>query len=134
MTLPSTDLRPENPGSDAELTGRSQDLAPRRSQRSAVTADGVRPVHLLDMRQQNPSQADAIPPLDPSRLDVTADGAPIMWTVDETAAFLGLARHTLDVWRSTKSGGPVYVRLAGNRIRYLPADVRDWLIAQRRGS
>ncbi|HWK20553.1 MAG TPA: helix-turn-helix domain-containing protein [Microbacteriaceae bacterium] len=86
------------------------------------------------MRQQKPSQADAIAPLDPSRLDVTTDGAPIMWTVEETAAFLGLARHTLDVWRSTKSGGPVYVRLAGNRIRYLPADVRDWLIAQRRGS
>lgn len=73
-------------------------------------------------------------PLDPSRLDVTAEGAPIMWTVEETAAFLGLTRHTLDVWRSTRAGGPVYVKIAGNRVRYFPADVRDWLIARRRGS
>jgi len=73
-------------------------------------------------------------PLDPTRLDLTADGAPIMWTVEETAAFLGLTRHTLDVWRSSKAGGPVYVKIAGNRVRYFPADVRDWLIAQRRGS
>jgi hypothetical protein len=134
MAQSSTDLRPENPGSDVDPTRRGQDFASFRSRSSAVTADGARPAHLVDMTHQKSSPGVVVAPLDPSRLDVTADGAPIMWTVDETAAFLGLARHTLDVWRSTRSGGPVYVRLAGNRIRYLPADVRDWLIAQRRGA
>lgn len=86
------------------------------------------------MAQQRTPAAGEPAPLDPTRLDVTADGAPIMWTVEETAAFLGLTRHTLDVWRSNRSGGPVYIKIAGNRVRYFPADVRDWLIAQRRGS
>ena len=88
----------------------------------------------MGMAKQETSAAADPPHLDPARLDVTADGVPVMWTVEETAAFLGLTRHTLDVWRSNRSGGPVYVKIAGNRIRYFPADVRDWLIAQRRGS
>lgn len=90
--------------------------------------------HLPCMARPASQPGDGVTPLDPSRLDLTADGAPIMWTVEETAAFLGLTRHTLDVWRSTKAGGPIYVKIAGNRVRYLPADVRDWLIARRRGS
>lgn len=134
MAPHSTDFRRKTP-----IPGRDRRADVTVLQRSALDAPSRRAWlhvgrHLLSMAKRSTSTAGDPMPLDPARLDVSADGAPIMWTVEETAAFLGLTRHTLDVWRSNRSGGPVYVKIAGNRVRYFPADVRDWLIAQRRGS
>src|SRR6218665_3586213 len=96
-------FRRENPATDHDPTLAHRASAPASAPRSALRA-GVAPLpHLSGMTRKAPPAAGAPAPLDPTRLDVTADGIPIMWTVEETAGFLGLTRHTLDVWRSNRS-------------------------------
>lgn len=52
-----------------------------------------------------------------------------LMTTSELAAALGIARHTLENWRSS-SRGPGYFRLEGS-IRYRMSDVEAWLAGQR---
>lgn len=48
--------------------------------------------------------------------------------VNETAEFLHVAKITLDMWRSAKTGPP-YVRV-GRRVLYRLADLREWVAAR----
>ncbi|MFZ4669914.1 MAG: helix-turn-helix transcriptional regulator [Microthrixaceae bacterium] len=49
-------------------------------------------------------------------------------TPDETAAFLKVPARTLDAWRNRRTG-PRYHRV-GRHVRYLRAEVLEWLDAQ----
>lgn len=48
-----------------------------------------------------------------------------LWTVEETAYFLGVSIKTLYQWKWLGQGPPVLV--VGRRLRYRPARVRAWL-------
>jgi excisionase family DNA binding protein len=54
----------------------------------------------------------------------TVDAAPL-WSVQETAAFLGVPVATLYRWRHQGSGPKAY--RVGRHLRYDPALVRQWL-------
>lgn len=49
------------------------------------------------------------------------------------AEFLGVSRRTMQGWR-WRGGGPPFVRVGSRAVRYDPAQVRDWVDAQRRRS
>jgi predicted DNA-binding transcriptional regulator AlpA len=49
-----------------------------------------------------------------------------LWTVHEVSEYLGISVATLYGWRSAGVGGPPG-RLVGNKLRYRPQDVRDWV-------
>jgi predicted DNA-binding transcriptional regulator AlpA len=49
----------------------------------------------------------------------------------QTAAWLGVAPITLEIWRS-KERGPAYVIMGTRSIRYRRTDVQTWLTAQTR--
>ncbi|SDR75742.1 Helix-turn-helix domain-containing protein [Nocardioides scoriae] len=51
-----------------------------------------------------------------------------LWSVHETATYLGLAAATLYGWRGRGYGPPGY-RL-GNKVRYRPDEVRAWVAGQ----
>lgn len=51
-----------------------------------------------------------------------------LWTVDDTAAWLGIPVGTLYQWRSRRLGPRAY--RVGRHLRYDPADVRAWLNEQ----
>jgi excisionase family DNA binding protein len=51
-----------------------------------------------------------------------------LWSVDDTAAFLGVPVGTLYQWRSRKRGPRSY--RVGRWVRYDPAEVRQWLDQQ----
>lgn len=54
-------------------------------------------------------------------------------TSAETAALLGIRTNTLEVWRSTKGKGPVFVKFGDSpqaRVRYRRSKVMEWLEAQ----
>lgn len=63
-----------------------------------------------------PDSARAAPLLSPSDL----------LTPDQVAASLGLSHRTLAAWRSSRRGGPAWVK-CGNRVRYRRQDVAAWL-------
>jgi excisionase family DNA binding protein len=44
----------------------------------------------------------------------------------EAGAYLGVARHTLEVWRSTKRHRIPHLKLGG-KVRYRRADLDAWL-------
>lgn len=46
------------------------------------------------------------------------------------AIYIGVQPRTLEDWRS-KGRGPTFVRLGGNRVRYLVSDLDDFLISRR---
>lgn len=50
------------------------------------------------------------------------------WTVNDVADFLGVPVQTLYQWRSHRCGPPAY--RVGKHLRYLPAEVMDWLREQ----
>jgi len=54
-----------------------------------------------------------------------------MLTTVQAAAFLNVAKNTMEKWRLI-GGGPAFVRLGRHCIRYLPADLEAF-IAKRRG-
>lgn len=70
----------------------------------------------------------------PSLTDLPPDG---LLTVEETAAYLGIAPSTLEKWRFRirgTEGGPPYCRLEGGPkapVRYLVSDVRTWIADHR---
>lgn len=51
-------------------------------------------------------------------------------TPDDLAEFLGVPRHTLDVWRS-RGLGPAWSKV-GRHVRYAWEDIEKWLAEQRR--
>ena len=51
-----------------------------------------------------------------------------LWTIDETAEYLGIPKATLYKWRYLGIG-PTAGRV-GRYLRYLPADVIDWFRQQ----
>jgi excisionase family DNA binding protein len=51
-------------------------------------------------------------------------------TPDELAAHLGVPPRTVRDWRRTPGLGPQPTRV-GRHVRYTPADVAAWLLAQR---
>jgi excisionase family DNA binding protein len=48
-----------------------------------------------------------------------------LWSVPETAAYLGVPTSTLYLWRS-EGRGPASRRV-GKRLRYRPEDVKAWV-------
>ena len=50
-----------------------------------------------------------------------------IYTEAETAGYLKLKIYTLRKWRR-EGGGPPYIRCGGRLIRYIKADIDDWLI------
>lgn len=52
-----------------------------------------------------------------------------LWTVDEVADYLGVPKQTLYQWR-TRRYGPPGCRV-GKHVRYVPADVIEWVKAQK---
>lgn len=63
----------------------------------------------------------------PRMLDAT-NGEALMST-QQAAALLGLSPRTLEGYRR-KGGGPSFVAVARNLVRYRPADLRAWLEAR----
>jgi len=49
-----------------------------------------------------------------------------IYTEPETAGYLKLKIYTLRKWRR-EGGGPPYIRCGGRLIRYIKADIDDWL-------
>ena len=47
-------------------------------------------------------------------------------TTDQAAALLGISPRTLEGYRR-KGGGPLFVALSRNAVRYRPTDLRAWL-------
>jgi excisionase family DNA binding protein len=56
------------------------------------------------------------------------EDAPFM-TVDQVAKLIGVAKQTLDNWRSTRRGGPPFVKLSDRAVRYERAAVLRWMAA-----
>lgn len=52
-----------------------------------------------------------------------------LWSVQDVSAYLGVPVQTLYAWRSTGTYGPPGRRI-GKRLRYVPADVRAWVLEQ----
>ena len=59
------------------------------------------------------------PLLDPSTGDA-------LLTTDQAATLLGISPRTLEGYRR-KGGGPLFVALSRNAVRYRPADLKAWL-------
>lgn len=56
---------------------------------------------------------------------------PRMLTTAEAAAYLGVAKNTLEKWRSY-SDGPAYIKISRHCVRYHPSDLEAF-VAERRG-
>lgn len=56
---------------------------------------------------------------------------PRMLNTAQAAAFLNVAKNTMEKWR-LYSDGPAFVRISRHCIRYLPADLEAF-VAKRRG-
>ena len=56
--------------------------------------------------------------------------APEYLTTIQAAAFLGLSKQQLEIWRS-KGGGPIYVKL-GHAVRYKRSALDDYMAARER--
>ncbi|GAA3729582.1 helix-turn-helix domain-containing protein [Salinactinospora qingdaonensis] len=54
--------------------------------------------------------------------------APSLWSVKDTAAFLGVPAKTLYQWRYLEVGPPSH--RIGRHLRYDPAEVRAWVLRQ----
>ena len=48
----------------------------------------------------------------------------------QTAAYLGVSPRCLAAWRH-RGGGPHFLRIGYRTVRYLPADVEEWLSKRR---
>ncbi|GAB3439310.1 hypothetical protein GCM10027570_03470 [Streptomonospora sediminis] len=51
-----------------------------------------------------------------------------LWSVKDAAGFLGVPVKTLYQWRYTEVGPPSH--RIGRHIRYVPAEVRTWVLKQ----
>lgn len=49
----------------------------------------------------------------------------MMFNTDQASYYLGLARATLEAWR-TRGGGPVFIKL-GKAVRYRQTDLDEFL-------
>ncbi len=56
--------------------------------------------------------------------------APEYLTTVQAAAYLGLSRQQLEIWRS-KGGGPIYVKLS-HAVRYRRSALDDYMAARER--
>jgi excisionase family DNA binding protein len=57
-----------------------------------------------------------------------------MLTTRQAAAFLGLSASTLNKMRITGHGNLPFIKLGARRVVYDPADLKQWIDAQRRRS
>ena len=51
-----------------------------------------------------------------------------LWSVEETADFLGVPEATLYQWRHKQAGPPSH--RVGRHVRYFPEDVHTWVRSQ----
>ena len=62
---------------------------------------------------------------------MVSDPHPVrLLTTPQAAALMGLRPNTLEIWR-VSGKGPAYRKLAGRAVRYVEAEVVDWLAACR---
>lgn len=50
-------------------------------------------------------------------------------TTPQAAALMGLRPNTLEIWRASGKG-PVYRKLAGRAVRYVEAEILQWIADQ----
>lgn len=62
---------------------------------------------------------------------MSKDDLPRLMTRLEVAEYLGIAEHTLRNWNSGGKG-PVPVKYGRKSVMYLPEDVYEWVLEQRR--
>lgn len=63
---------------------------------------------------------------------MVSDPSPVrLLTTRQAAALLALRPNTLEIWRVSDKG-PAYRKLAGRAVRYVEAEVLDWLSASQR--
>ncbi len=76
----------------------------------------------------NPPPASLLPcnrePFAPSGMDPST-----LLTTGEAAAYLGVAKKTLETWRSTGRYPLRYIKV-GNRVRYRLRDLDEWLASR----
>ena len=53
-----------------------------------------------------------------------------LFTAREAAQYLGLAKITLDIWRS-KGKPPAYIKIGNRAIRYRRQDLDDFILQRR---
>jgi excisionase family DNA binding protein len=64
----------------------------------------------------------------PGRRDMPATTVQPLWTVDDTATYLGVPVETLYAWRKKRTGPPA--ARVGKHLRYDPDTVRAWFAAR----
>ncbi len=64
---------------------------------------------------------------EPTSTPLPLDGR--LWTTEQAAQYLGFAKRTLEDMR-WKGGGPLFVKLAHNRVGYRKTDLDDWIEAR----
>jgi len=58
--------------------------------------------------------------------DKQIQAQPVIITEEEAASLLRVKRFTMRKWRR-EGGGPPYIRCGGRLIRYIKANIDDWL-------
>lgn len=54
-----------------------------------------------------------------------------LWTVDQLAVYLGVSKQSIYAWRAAVPRRGPRATIIGTRLRYNPADVAEWVAAQR---
>lgn len=57
---------------------------------------------------------------------MTTDASEGLWSVDDVSTYLGIPVKTLYQWKWRGEGPPV--RKIGRHLRYVPAEVRAWVL------
>lgn len=57
----------------------------------------------------------------------------VLFTVEETAHYLKVSKHTLNRWRVI-GGGPPFVKQGPRLVRYLKSVLDDWMVGRGRAS
>jgi predicted DNA-binding transcriptional regulator AlpA len=61
----------------------------------------------------------------------TLEAAPARFlTTEQVSALTGIAVQTLNNWRSTRRGGPPWLKLSGKLVRYEREAVEAWLASR----
>lgn len=71
-------------------------------------------------------------PSQPEPASAERDVAPSYLTTKQTAAYMGISRQRLEIWRC-RGGGPPFIKVSGRLIRYRRVDVDAWLEQFRQG-
>lgn len=57
-----------------------------------------------------------------------------LWSIDDIARYLGVARSSVNRWRERDAGFPPAIRLSARAIRFDPDEVKAWVQSHRAGA